>query len=56
MRHYFEVGLLSVHVLRLLISCVQETLSEYGETAESAFSAYSAADLNTLGDISPDAL
>ncbi|KAI0702938.1 Six-hairpin glycosidase-like protein [Cerioporus squamosus] len=30
--------------------------SEYGDEAQSLHSAYSAADLNTLGDISPDAL
>ncbi|KII92355.1 hypothetical protein PLICRDRAFT_102685 [Plicaturopsis crispa FD-325 SS-3] len=33
-----------------------DTQSEYGDDAQSAFSAMSAADLNTLGDISPDAL
>lgn len=31
-------------------------MSAYGDGAESAYSAYSAADHNTLGDISPDAL
>ncbi|EJF65137.1 hypothetical protein DICSQDRAFT_79030 [Dichomitus squalens LYAD-421 SS1] len=30
--------------------------SEYGDETQSLYSAYSAADLNTLGDISPDAL
>ncbi|THH00906.1 hypothetical protein EW026_g1701 [Hermanssonia centrifuga] len=33
-----------------------EAQSEYGGDAESVFSAFSAADFNTLGDISPDAL
>lgn len=42
-----------------LIVGFQETMdahSEYGAETPSVFSAYSAADLNTLGDISPDAL
>ena len=37
----------------------QETIdsqSEYGDETHSLFSAYSVADMNTLGDISPDAL
>ncbi|KAI0081875.1 hypothetical protein K474DRAFT_1655737 [Panus rudis PR-1116 ss-1] len=33
-----------------------ESQSEYGDETRSLFSAYSAADMNTLGDISPDAL
>ncbi|KAH9949639.1 Six-hairpin glycosidase-like protein [Amylocystis lapponica] len=33
-----------------------DSQSEYGDETHSLFSAYSAADLNTLGDISPDAL
>lgn len=41
-RHYFEETL--------------DGQSEYGDEAPSLMSAYSAADLNTLGDISPDAL
>ncbi|KAJ3551800.1 hypothetical protein NM688_g4505 [Phlebia brevispora] len=65
-------GLVAYHILQSGASCrlpktpktprsvvrhyFDETISEYGENAESAFSAYSAMDLNTLGDISPDAL
>ena len=59
-RHYFDVSISKLLSLRYCAdSSPQETIeaqSEYGGDAESAFSAYSAADLNTLGDISPDAL
>lgn len=48
-----------VFVPQLMIYILQEHIdaqSEYGDETHSLRSAYSAADLNTLGDISPDAL
>ena len=43
----------------MLMMPLQETIdsqSEYGGATPSVLSAYSVADANTLGDISPDAL
>jgi hypothetical protein len=59
--HYFDVS----HSCRCTFVCAtyhlnaQETIdsqSEYGDDTRSMASAVSAADLNTLGDVSPDAL
>lgn len=57
--HYFDVRLIQSLYLSLADWFAQETIdshSEYGAETPSVFSAYSAADMNTLGDISPDAL
>ena len=57
--HYFDVRLIQPLYVSLADCSIQETIdshSEYGAETPSVFSAYSAADMNTLGDISPDAL
>ena len=58
--HYFDVSHLNLTLGRIRhLTTSQETIdyqSEYGGETPSVFSAYSAADNNTLGDISPDAL
>ena len=39
----------------LIFGFLQETI-DYGDETQDLLSAYSAADINTLGDLSPDAL
>ena len=65
MRHYFDVGLTNKQSELILTLAFKESIdsrSEFGDDARSvsAFSTASAAfdkwELNTLGDISPDAL
>jgi hypothetical protein len=59
LHHYFDVRIILILIILLSHLDAQETMdsrSEFGDDTKSAFSTMSALDLNTLGDISPDAL
>ena len=56
---YVELTSFILHIIFTFLRLqenIESARSEYGDDTQSLYSAYSAADLNTLGDISPEAL